>query len=284
MIDRFCLMSLCDVERLDLCTILAAAAYLNAVASECSVHAKVIRQGVAAPARLPDHTRTWTLKSLERIGDFARDWQMAGLERSAARAFDMALPLLAAPLADAAALDDLNRHCALVAQALIDELSGRKLYTLDARHAPWFDDPSPFGTEVEDAFPSACFDIEEAAKCRALGRWTASVMHVMRVMEIGLTALARHHGIEHQANWNQTLNQIEAQSRQVGRRSHGAEAEQWAAEAATHLRFVKNAWRNHAMHPSEKYDEHRAVHIFEHCRAFMRHLATSLAEDGLRAD
>lgn len=108
-------------------------------------------------------------------------------------------------------------------------------------------------------------------------------MHLMRVMETGLLTLARHYGVDHQANWNQTLNQIEARSREVGKRSHGAETEQWAAEAATHLRFVKNAWRNHAMHPSEKYDEQRAVAIFDHCRAFMQHLAPELSQDDLPA-
>ncbi len=74
-----------------------------------------------------------------------------------------------------------------------------------------------------------------------------------------------------QRDLNKTLNEIEAKTREVGRRSQGAEAEQWAAEAATHLRFVKNAWRNQAMHPRHTYDEERAVTIFESARSFMQH-------------
>ncbi len=282
MFNRFIVMSLYDMERLEVGNVVAAAAYLNAVASEYSMYAKMIRQGLVPPTGLSEHTRIWTLKSIERVRDFARAWQIAALERSAMRAFDMAPPLLAAPVAGATALEDLNRQCALLSQLTIDELSGRKLYTLDRRHASWFENPSPFGDKVEDAFPSAVFDIEEAAKCRALGRWTASVMHLMRVLETGLAALAQHYGVEKQANWNQTLNQIEASTREVGKRTHGAEAEQWAAEAAAHLRFVKNAWRNHAMHPSEKYDEQHAVAIFDNCRGFMSHLAEKLTEDAPR--
>lgn len=127
-------------------------------------------------------------------------------------------------------------------------------------------------------FPSASYDIAEAGKCIALGRWTAVVMHSMRVLDVGLTALARQYGLEADRNWNQTLNQIEAKTREVAKRTHGDEGEQWAAEAATHLRFVKNAWRNHAMHPKEKYDEERAVAIFEHSADFMKHLAKKLSE------
>ncbi|UXU74322.1 MULTISPECIES: hypothetical protein [unclassified Paracoccus (in: a-proteobacteria)] len=170
---------------------------------------------------------------------------------------------MAVPVVGATVLEELRRHCVSLAQTIIDELSGRKLYTLDRRHAIWFDDPSPFGAVVEDAFPSACFDIREAAKCRAVGRWTACVMHLMRVMEAGLGALAHHHDVPADANWNQVINQIEARIREVGKRSHGPEAEQCAAEAATHLRFVKNAWRNHAMHRFEKYDEERAASIVD---------------------
>ena len=281
MLDRFQIVSMLDMERLELGNIVSAAAYLNAVGGEFRLLVQMMRHGKIPPQRLQEHTKIWTLKSLENVVDFAQNQQIHALERMARRTFDTALEFLARPLADPAGLDDLSSSCSGVAQQVVDELSVRKLYTLSGRHSKYLEEPAPFGNKVEDSFPSASFDIEEAAKCRALGRWTASVMHLMRVMEAGLSSLARHYGIAHEANWNQTLNQIEARSREVGKRSHGAEAEQWAAEAATHLRFVKNAWRNHAMHPSEKYDETRAVAIFDSTRAFMAHLATRLSEVGL---
>ncbi len=66
-------------------------------------------------------------------------------------------------------------------------------------------------------------------------------MHLMRALEAGLRALAQHYGIDVSQNWNAILNQIEAGSREVDKRTHGAEEEKWNAEAAVHLRFVKNA-------------------------------------------
>ena len=175
---------------------------------------------------------------------------------------------------------DMGQFTALGSQMLAafgDEMAARLMFVMPAKHVAFYADGPHFGEPVEEAFPTIAYDVGEAAKCRALGRWTACVMHVMRVLEIGLGALARHYGVEPNANWNTVLNAIETKAREIGKRTHGEEAEQWAAEAGTHLRFVKNAWRNHAMHPLEKYDEERAVAIFDNARSFMQHLAGKLA-------
>lgn len=134
-----------------------------------------------------------------------------------------------------------------------------------------------FGPNVVDAFPNAAFDIEEAGKCRAFGLWTASVMHTMRVLEIGLQALADHVGVLHEDNWNKTLNLIEAKLREIRKKVDGPDAEQWAAEMGTHLRFIKNAWRNQAMHPQATYDEARAQTIFDNARSLMSQLASEIS-------
>ncbi len=140
------------------------------------------------------------------------------------------------------------------------------------------DDAQPFGLEVENAFPSSIYDISEAARCRALYRWTACVMHLMRVLEVGLAELAKFAHVLPGENWNTLLNQIEAELKKVAKKTHSAEDEQFAAEAATHFRSIKNAWRNHSMHAREKYDEERAIAIYESIRSFMRHLSTRLSE------
>lgn len=130
-----------------------------------------------------------------------------------------------------------------------------------------------FGMGVIDAFPNSAFDISEAGKCLSFGLWTAGVMHSMRIIEIGLHALARHVGVEPSDNWNKTLNEIEASLRKISKRTDGNEAEQQAAEAGTHLRFIKNAWRNQAMHHISKYNEQEATEIFNNTRSFMKHIA-----------
>lgn len=134
-----------------------------------------------------------------------------------------------------------------------------------------------FGPDVVDAFPNAAFDIEEAGKCQAFGLWTASVMHIMRVLEIGLQALAGHVEVSHEENWNKTLNSFEGKLREIRKKVDGPDAEQWAAEMGTHLRFIKNAWRNQAMHPQATYDETRAQSIFDNARSLMSQLANKIS-------
>jgi hypothetical protein len=61
-------------------------------------------------------------------------------------------------------------------------------------------------------------------------------------------------------------------------------APEWAADdayfsgAAARLLAVKDAWRNPTMHVETNYDEESALDVWNHVRAFMRHLATKLKE------
>lgn len=154
------------------------------------------------------------------------------------------------------------------------EIEDRQFYVLDANVDADYDDAEKlFGSDVADAFQNAAFDISEAGKCLSFGLWTACVMHTMRVIENGLEALARHVGVTMSDNWNKTLNEIEAALRSIKKSSDGPDAEQTAAEAGTHLRFIKNAWRNQSMHKISKYDEREAKAIFENARSFMEHIA-----------
>lgn len=234
------------------------------------------------PMEIDVQTRAVFLHCCEVLAEASVLLKLKASEAAARRAFDECLPLLAQPIGiDANRLRRLISLAEQLIQVFGDEIDGTPLLTLDSRHSTYFEMGAPFGEAVNDAFPSADFDLVEAAKCRAVGRWTACVMHLMRVLEVGLATLARHYNVTVDSNWNKTLNEIEAKTREVGRRSHGAEAEQWAAEAATHLRFVKNAWRNQAMHPRQTYDEDRAVIIFDSARSFMQHLSEKLSEDDL---
>src|SRR5690606_2199938 len=58
--------------------------------------------------------------------------------------------------------------------------------------AKFFESDELFGTEVATAFPSARQDIKDAGNCLALDLNTAAVFHLMRVMEVGVKAMARH--------------------------------------------------------------------------------------------
>jgi hypothetical protein len=244
----------------------------------CQLIAKADRINLP-PLAIPMDQRAQFIACCQWLGNTAKALKMVAAADAADRAVRECAVSLATPIGyDAHRLMQVVLCGDRLIHAFNAELRARHVMALDTRHVEYFSDPSPFGQQVEDAFPSAAFDIAEAAKCRALARWTACVMHLMRVLEAGLGALARHHDVPADSNWNQVLNQIEVKIREVGKRTHGPDAEQWAAEAGTHLRFIKNAWRNHAMHPRQVYDEERAVAIFENSRSFMQHLSGKLTE------
>lgn len=154
------------------------------------------------------------------------------------------------------------------------EAEGRTFYCLPQSNDESIETADKlFGAQVCDVFPNAIYDIEEAGKCLAFSLWTACVMHCMRTLETALHRLAAHVGVPNHENWNKTLNEIEASLRSLRKSVHGPEAEQWAADAGTHLRFIKNAWRNDAMHGQAKYDDREAKRIFAETRSFMRTVA-----------
>lgn len=176
---------------------------------------------------------------------------------------------------------DMGQITALGSQMLAafgDEMAARLMFVMSSKHAGFYGDGQHFGAAVDDSFPSASQEITDAAKCRALGQWTACVLHLMRALEPALNALTQHVGVEPEQNWNNALNQIDAKLRGISKAKDGLEAEQWAAEASAHFRSIKNAWRNHAAHGRARYNEDEAVAIFDNVRVLMQTLAARLIE------
>ena len=147
----------------------------------------------------------------------------------------------------------------------------------------YYEEPNLFGVEVSDRFPSAIIDIEEAGKCFAFSRHTACVMHLMRVIEIGLRAVAKGLEIpqaELLPTWQAVISKIEAQMRVAAnkRDADWLKIEPFYREIPAHLFAIKNAWRNPSMHVQTSYDEERALDIYNAVRGFMRYIATELSE------
>jgi hypothetical protein len=143
--------------------------------------------------------------------------------------------------------------------------------------------PDQFGEVVARAFSRATDDIEEAAQCIAFDRSTACVFHLMRVLELGMYALADNLSVPNiQENWHNAIEQIEKAVRAL---PHGTPDEktdqQFYSDVAAHLFNVKDAWRNRTAHAGHVYTESKAVQIFENTRSFMRTLSTRVAEKPL---
>lgn len=136
-----------------------------------------------------------------------------------------------------------------------------------------------WGKGVQDAFPSTAFDLEEAGKCLALGRATACVMHLSRVIETGLKALVKELGLPARPDWGRNLADIDKALTDRYKAS-GARTpdELFFSEMAAQIGHIKTAWRNPTMHVDRTYIDETAEEIFMAVRSFMRHLATKLHE------
>jgi hypothetical protein len=189
------------------------------------------------------------------------------------------------------ALEDIESRFA-------DHVNDIKLLAINEHEARLFEPAAKLlsidGQPIEDfslAFPNAAFEIEEAAKCIALGRHTAAVFHDMRALENGIRALARFLEIPDpmkpaERNWSIILGQVRDEIDKRWPRasrlpnSVGAKMENLYA----HLDAIKNPWRNATMHVEAIYAPHEAVHITRCTGMFMLELMKHCDEEGRSPD
>lgn len=169
-------------------------------------------------------------------------------------------------------------------ERIADELEGKAIYYV-SDHVDLLSDAPLFGDGVDEAFPSARYDISEAGCCLALRRPTACVLHLTRALEPSLASLAAALGVSMpRKSWEVILNKLQ---NEIAARSSSPPHEQWKdkdepffSEAASHFRIIKNAWRNHAVHGRDKYTEQEAEDVYRSVRSFMQHLSERLSEGG----
>jgi hypothetical protein len=168
---------------------------------------------------------------------------------------------------------------------LEDEMQSRVFFCIEPRKQEFLGDRNLFGDTVAKAFPSARNDIKASGRCLALDQWTASVFHCMRVLEIGLTVLARKMRVpSDQTNWQVIIDNIENRIKVVEKKATKRQRKtslKFYSGAATQFRYFKDAWRNHVAHVRDTYDEEDAERIFRSVRDFMVHLATQLKESSV---
>jgi hypothetical protein len=153
-----------------------------------------------------------------------------------------------------------------------------------AKYFPLVDNLHIFGESVSSAFPGASNDIAESGICLALARGTAAVFHLMRVLEIGLSAIGNKFGVslEH-TNWAPAIDQIEKKIRNMNQDLNWKalpdckEQQEFYSQVISHFGVLKDAWRNHTMHARGFYTEEQAALIFENTKAFMNKLASRLS-------
>jgi hypothetical protein len=183
--------------------------------------------------------------------------------------------------------DFADKAVGFACRVLRMETEGRKFLQIDDEDL-YRKGGDLFGPEVATKFAThGAFEIDEAGKCLAVGRSTASVFHLMRAMEVAVKAASACLGIPDPVksvdrNWGTMLRKFKEE---LDRRN---KSNLWPQpsdrkvfeEVYVSLDAVKNVWRNATMHVENKYTPEEAEHILASVRGFMKKLASRCDEQG----
>lgn len=160
----------------------------------------------------------------------------------------------------------------------LDNTIRREMSTNLFFHMPWeqansYDQKELFGAEVNAKFPSIQFDTVEAGNCYAMGRGTACVFHLMRIMEVGVQRFGAKLGVVlvQEKNWQVILNETDKAIRKLDPKDPATIGK---CQASAMLYAVKVAWRNEVMHPNDKYTLEEAKDLIGQVKLFMIQLAS----------
>ena len=105
-----------------------------------------------------------------------------------------------------------------------------------------------------------------------MGRGTACVFHLMRIMEVGVQELGKNLGVSlvDEKNWQNILDEVDKAIRALPKDARRVTMSQ----ASANLYAVKLAWRNEVMHPNDKYTLEEAKTLILLAKSFMGQLAT----------
>jgi hypothetical protein len=185
--------------------------------------------------------------------------------------------------------ENIRAGLADVESRFADYLDDVVLFVVPDQQAALFKDATELmgSGDIVINFPSATFEIEESAKCLGLSRPTASAFHSMRMIEIGVRALAKRLDIPDPVNstdrnWGTVLGRVkDALDAKFPKKKRLPETEGAKLEAIyVTLDAIKNPWRNATMHVETIYTDADARFILQCAAAFMRKLMEVCNEDG----
>ena len=161
-------------------------------------------------------------------------------------------------------------------------LKQRKLAFISPERAELLEQEALFGERVRQAFPSASSEIKAVGNCLAADLNTAAVFHLMRVVEIGLRALAKKLHVAkvrknvplERGTWGDVIQALQARiGGGFNKTRKGQRDSDFYNGLFIEFRAFKDLWRNKVMHTRMDYDEQAARAAFEHVRSFMQRLA-----------
>jgi hypothetical protein len=153
------------------------------------------------------------------------------------------------------------------------ELEARIFFHIAVKEASFYDQKEFFGSSVNQRFPSVQYDMVEAGNCYALGRGTACVFHLMRIMEVGVQEFGAKLGVSlaHEKNWQNILDET---NKAIKALPPKAATTVEMSQVSANLYSVKLAWRNEVMHPNDTYTLEEAENLIRLVKVFMQKLET----------
>jgi hypothetical protein len=186
--------------------------------------------------------------------------------------------LLKNPLASA---DEVECRTRDLITRLNDELDARLFLTIPTSVVHYYGLPGTIlGAEIVHKWSSLTKDAAEAGNCFALGRYTACVFHLMRVMErlvqeflLNIKAEVTHKGkpieLEY-AEWHEVEDAIAAKLKNMARGKRKSRCN----GALLTLGAVRLGIRNEVMHPRGFYDDADARKLIDNVKAFAHEIVT----------
>lgn len=177
--------------------------------------------------------------------------------------------------------DEFAEACKATLERLRDELRTKLFLYISAEQARYYNNPLEQWSSVVGNFPSITRDIEEAAKCFAVNRYTGCVFHLMRIAEAGLSTIAKRVGlVNDRPNWEEAITYIEGQ---LNKNYSAMDSlfkgdTEFLSGVAAHMRDVNIAWRRRVSHVERNYTEEEAQRIFSTTKGLMEQISTKLSE------
>jgi len=162
---------------------------------------------------------------------------------------------------------------------LLDEIGAITTFSLSPEERLLIDlGRSQFDENVALSLPDTVFDLDEACRCMAFGRYTASVFHLMRGVEAALLTVADRVSTTIQDKngsmlpWGIVTANLKVE---IDKMPKGEKQDNWL-QAHALLHSANRAWRVKVAHPKATYTKEEAMTAFNSTKAFMEHLASLL--------
>jgi hypothetical protein len=171
-----------------------------------------------------------------------------------------------------------SERCLAVFSAIQCETMGVFCIKIGDQNTAYLDKPLPFGQAVATALSECSEDIEEAHQCIAFERYTASMFHIGRAMELAVKRVAKKMGVQaHRDEWQSYLNAMNDKIDKMPFKTSKDKSKRalWA-EMAAHLFNFKEAWRNPTFHAKKTYTPSEAFSALSNAGIFMDYIARRL--------